>query len=275
VVFTTAGFVETLRQPLLEGCSFHASDHAGGEGVTIINRSMAERYWPEGRALGGTVIMSRAPVRVVGIVENVTWFGLSDEVTNDMYLPLAQSPRVAGSSLTLGVRTAGDTDASLVAVREIVRAIEPELSLRYQRSMETMVADVFMPQRLGAALLSVFGLLALVLSAVGIAGVVAYAISRQARDIGVRVALGATKVSVLTGISRGMVLPVLLGLGVGVLTARSLSRLVEGFMFGVTATDPLTYGLISLSVLAVAVAATLLPARCATRVNPVEVVRAD
>ena len=232
---------------------------------------MAERYWPEGRALGGTVIMSRARVRVVGIVENVTWFGLSDEVTNDMYLPLAQSPRVAGSSLTLGVRTVGDTDASLVTVREIVRAIEPELSLRYQRSMETMVADVFMPQRLGAALLTVFGLLALVLSAVGIA----YAISRQARDIGVRVALGATKVSVLTGISRGMVLPVLLGLGVGVLTARSLSRLVEGFMFGVTATDPLTYGLISLSVLAVAVAATLLPARCATRVNPVEVVRAD
>ena len=99
MVFTTAGFVETLRQPLLEGCSFHASDHAGGEGVTIINRS---------------------PVRVVGIVGNVTWFGLSDEVTNDMYLPLAQSPRVAGSSLTLGVRTAGDTDASLVAVREIV-----------------------------------------------------------------------------------------------------------------------------------------------------------
>ena len=111
MVFTTAGFVETLRQPLLEGCSFHASDHAGGEGVTIINRSMAERYRPEGRALGGTVIMSRAPVRVVGIVGNVTWFGLSDEVTNDMYLPLAQSPRVAGSSLTLGVRTVGDTDA--------------------------------------------------------------------------------------------------------------------------------------------------------------------
>ncbi len=101
---------------------------------------MAERYRPEGRALGGTVIMSRAPVRVVGIVENVTWFGLPDEVTNDMYLPLAQSPRVAGSSLTLGVRTVGDTDASFVAVREIVRAIEPELSLRYQRSMETMVA---------------------------------------------------------------------------------------------------------------------------------------
>ena len=112
MVFTTAGFVETLRQPLLEGCSFHTSDHAGGEGVTIINRSMAERYWPEGRALGGTVIMSRAPVRVVGIVENVTWFGLSDEVTNDMYLPLAQSPRVAGSSLTLGVRTAESTSAS-------------------------------------------------------------------------------------------------------------------------------------------------------------------
>ncbi len=131
-------------------------------------------------------------------------------------------------------------------------------------------------RRLGLdQLLSVFGLLALVLSAVGIAGVVAYAVSRQARDIGVRVALGATKVSVLTGISRGMVLPVLLGLGVGVLMARSLSRLVEGFMFGVTATDPLTYGLISLSVLAVAVAATLLPARRATRVNPVEVLRAD
>jgi putative ABC transport system permease protein len=182
---------------------------------------------------------------------------------------------LAGSSLTLGVRTAGDPDASLVAVREIVRAVEPELSLRYQRSMESMVADVLMPQRLGAALLSVFGLLALVLSAVGIAGVVAYAVSRQTRDIGVRIALGATKVSVLASISRGMVLPVLLGLGVGVVTARGLSRLVEGFMFGVTATDPLTYGLIFLSVLAVAVAATLLPAQRATRVNPVEALRAE
>ena len=275
MVFTTPGFVETLRQPLLAGRVFLASDGAGDEDVTIINRSMAERYWPAGRAVGGAVLMGRAPVRVVGIVENTTWNSLSDDVTNYMYLPLVQSPAVAGSNLALGVRTAGDLDAMLASVSQILRAVEPELSLRYQRSMETMVSDVLMPQRLGATLLSVFGLLSLVLSAVGIAGVVAYAVSRQARDIGVRVALGATKVSVLANISRSMVLPVLVGLGVGVATARGLSRVVEGFMFGVTATDPLTYVLISLSVLGVAVAATLVPARRATRVNPVEVLRAE
>lgn len=147
--------------------------------------------------------------------------------------------------------------------------------MSYQLSMQTLVAEVLMPQRLGAALLSFFGVLALVLSAVGIGGVVAYAVSRQARDIGVRVALGATKVSVLASVSRGMVLPVVFGLAAGVASARGLSRLVESFMFGVTSTDPLTYGLIAMSVLGVSVAATLVPARRSARVNPVEVLRAE
>ena len=147
--------------------------------------------------------------------------------------------------------------------------------MSYQLSMQTLVADALMPQRLGAALLSFFGVLAFVLSAVGIAGVVAYAVSRQARDIGVRVALGATKVSVLASVSRGVVLPVVFGLAAGVASARGLSRLVESFMFGVTSTDPLTYGLIAMSVLGVSVAATLVPARRSARVNPVEVLRAE
>ena len=275
MVFVTPGFVETLRQPLLAGRAFLSSDGAGEEDVTVINRAMAEAYWPAGDALAGTVLMGNSRVRVVGVVENTTWRGLADDATNYMYFPLAQSPRSAGSFLSLAVRSSGDPDATLGSVRELFTEVEPELSIRYQRTMEAMVADVLMPQQLGAAVLSAFALLALILSAVGIAGVVAYAVSRQAREIGVRVALGATRTSVLTTISRSMVLPVLLGLVTGVALARGLSGLVEGFMFGVTAKDPLTYGLISMSVLAVAAAATLLPARRAMRVNPVEVLRAE
>lgn len=276
VVFTTPGFVETLRQPLLAGRSFLSSDQAGAEDVTVINRAMAERYWPVGQAVGGVVYMGDMPVRVVGVAENSTWNGLADDLTNYMYLPLQQTGSIAVSSfLTLGVRTSGDPDAILGSVREILRSLEPELSLSYQRSMETMVADVLMPQRMGAVVLSAFGLLALILSAVGIAGVVAYSVSRQTHDIGVRVALGATRASVLVGVSRSMVAPVLFGLVAGVFTARGLSRLVEGFMFGVTATDPLIYCLISMSVLGIAAVATIVPARRAGRVNPIDVLRAE
>jgi ABC-type antimicrobial peptide transport system permease subunit len=128
---------------------------------------------------------------------------------------------------------------------------------------------------MGALLLSAFGLLALVLSVVGIAGVVSYAVTQQRREIAVRVALGATKGSIRGGLLASMALPVALGVGAGLLAARSLSKLVEGLLFGVRATDPVTYMAITLGIVAVSVVATLVPARAATGVEPAEALSAE
>jgi predicted permease len=276
LVFTTPGYPAALRLPVLAGRDFDSSDGPGGEQVAIVSRSMAERYWPGGAAVGGTVLVGGDAVRVVGVVENTTWNGLADEVTNYMYVPLAQTPSTAASAfLTVAARADAASDAALGTIRGTLADLDRDVSIAYQSTMEDMVADVLMPQRMGALLLSAFGLLALVLSVVGIAGVVSYAVTQQRREIAVRVALGATKGSIRGGLLASMALPVALGVGAGLLAARSLSKLVEGLLFSVRATDPVTYTVITLGIVAVSVVATLVPARAATGVEPAEALSAE
>lgn len=275
VVFATPGHAEAIGLPVLEGRDLDDGDGTSGERGVVVSRSMAERYWRFGSALGGTVRWGAA-LRVVGVVEDATWNRLGEEPTNYMYVPLGLIPSIASDAfLTLAARTDDDADALLGSVRTLVNELDPEVTISEQATMSELVAEVLMPQRLGALLLTAFGVLALVLSAVGIAGVVAFAVNRRRREIGLRVALGASRSTVLAGLARTMSAPVVLGLVAGVAVALSLSGVAEAFLFGVRPTDPVTYLAIVLGVGAVAAVAALLPARSALGVEPSEVLRSE
>jgi putative ABC transport system permease protein len=276
-VFATPGYLEALGLPVLAGRPIVEADGAASENVVVVNRGMAERYWPDDSAVGGLLRISDQTVRVVGVVENATWNGLAEEVTNYVYAPLAQSPeRASAGFMTIVARVSGeDAAAVLPFVRAQAGTLERDLSFEYQSTMESMVSEILMPQRMGAILLSAFGLLALALSAVGIAGVVSYTVSRQRRDIGVRVALGATRIGLLASVMAEMAVPITGGLLLGIIAAVGLSPTLEGFLFRVSPTDPAAYVTIALAVGTVSLVATWLPARSAARVDPVEVLRAD
>jgi len=279
-LFVSPAYMETLGIPLLAGREFEESDAAGGQMVAIVNQSMAGKYWPEGRALGGTLLMRardgrQVGVQVVGIAGDVQWSGLRDEATNFVFFPHAQFAGEWAGTLTLVARTRGEASDALPAVVEALREIDPNLSAQNLTTMEALVGDLLMPQRMGAVLLSGFGLLAALLAALGIAGVVSYGVREQRRAIGVRLALGATGAQVVRGVARWMAAPIGVGLAVGIGVAAWLDDAVERFLYGVVPGDPLTYVTIGLLLTAVAAAATLLPAREATRVDPLQALRSD
>ena len=276
VVFVTSGYFESLGLPLVQGRAISASDDEGSPAVMVVSQSMANAYWPDGGAVGGTVLIGSDGVEVIGVADDVTWNTLADDVTNYVFVPLAQwNSRAASSFLTLSVRTAGDARSLLPLIRSEVGALERDLPITTLLTMEDQVARVLTTQRMGAVLLSAFGVLALILAGVGIAGVVAYTVSRQRRDIGVRIALGAANTDIFSMVVKGMAGPILVGLAGGLLLALSLARTVEGFLFQVSAMDPITFLAITVGLVAVAALATLIPARQATRVDPVTVLKAE
>ncbi|GMR12613.1 MAG: ABC transporter permease [Gemmatimonadota bacterium] len=276
VVFVTPGYFESLGLPLNEGRVISASDDEGSPNVMVVSQTMASAYWPDGLAVGGTVRTGGEVVEVIGVVDDVTWNTLADDPTDYVFVPLAQwSSRAASSFLTLSVRTTGDARSLLPLIRSEVGALERDLPITTLQTMEDQVARVLTTQRMGAVLLSAFGVLALILAGVGIAGVVAYSVSRQRRDIGVRIALGAADTDIFSMVVKGMGGPILIGLGGGLGLALSLARTMEGFLFQVSATDPLTFLAISAGLATVAVLATIIPARQATRVDPLTVLKAE
>jgi hypothetical protein len=278
-VFVSPSYVETLGIPLLAGREFAESDAEGAQPVAIVNRSMAEKYWPEGRAVGGTLRVTaggaRLAVQVVGIAEDVQWSGLRDEPTNFVFFPHAQFAEAVTGAITLAVRTGRDAVDYLPGLSEAMRDLDPDLSPQLLTTMEGLVGDLLMPQRLGAVLLSGFGLLAVLLASLGIAGVVSYGVREQRRAIGVRLALGAPRGQVLRLVARGMAVPVAAGLAAGVFVASLLDDAVERFLYGVVPGDPVTYAAIATGLALVALLATLLPAREATRVDPLRVLRSE
>jgi len=283
VVYVTPEYFETLGIPMVAGRELSEADIVGATEVVVVNREMAERYWPPNEAVGGVVRYRNAlpggapldsPMQVVGVAEDVHWDELVEEPTNYIFVPVAQSPDMAGR-LTLAARTDGDPGRLLEAIRAQVSAMEPRLSLDLATTMDGALGDLLMPQRMGALLLSAFALLALLLAAVGIAGVVSYTVGQQRRAIGIRMALGARRNQVVGLVLRGMATPLSIGLVSGLTAAIVLDGALERFLYGVAPGDVPTYAGIAAGLVVVALAATLLPARAATRIDPVEVLNAE
>jgi len=273
-VLVTPGTFDALGMRVVEGRDIGETD-ATGAPVAVINRYTAERYWAGRSPIGSMFRLSGTPVEVVGVVENPIWQAIGEDPTPFVFLHQRQLPDLSESFYTLVVRTTGDAEALLPAIRERFQVLDPGLALTTLETMDDLIGAALMPQRMGTTLLSLLGGLALVLAAIGVYGVVNYTVSRQARDIGIRIAIGASGRRILGSVVGDMLVPIGAGLVAGAIAAWLLADLVEAFMYGVSAGDPLTFLAIGALLLAVAIGATLVPARSASRVDPVKVLKTE
>jgi predicted permease len=270
-------YFNAIGIPLLRGRAFTEQDASGAEAVAIVNETLARRIWPNEDAVGKRIAFfapqGLEPWRViVGVVGDVKHRGLNLETRPEIYVPHAQAPTGA---MTLVLRTAGDPLALVPALRGAVRAIDADQPLFNLRRLEELRAASIAPQRLQMSLLGLFAAVALALAALGIYGVLAYAVSQRMREIGIRMALGAQARDVSRLVVKQGVRLALLGVALGVLAAFALTRLLEKLLFGVSATDPLTFGAITLLLIGVALVACWIPARRATKVGPLIALRCD
>jgi putative ABC transport system permease protein len=209
---------------------------------------------------------------VVGVVGDVAQEGVTAKPYAQLYRPIAQNP---GRGLTVAIRTAGDPLAIAAQARQALRAVDPELPLSDLRTMEDRIGENLAQPRVSMLLLAGFAGIALTLAAIGIYGVIAYAVAQRTREIGIRMALGATSADVRHLVVRQGMTPVLIGVVVGVAAALLLTRLMSSLLFGVSATDPATFAGVALFLAGIALAASWLPARRATRVQPVIALRQE
>ncbi len=267
----TPGAIGALRVRLLEGRDFAATDTADSPAVSLISETMAKRFWPGESAVGKRLTISFYPgvVReIVGVVADVKLRGLAKtEPIAALYVPHTQRPY---DFMSLVVRTAQDPASVASAVSAAVKAIDPELPIMDIGTMQEYLGRSLSHPRFNMLLLGVFAALALVLSALGIYSVLAYAVRRRTREIGIRMALGANRQDVLKLIVFQGMRPALLGLVVGLAGALALGRVLSSMVFGVRATDPVTFAAVAALLGLVALAACAVPAWRASRVHPTE-----
>jgi predicted permease len=272
----THGYHQTLGTALVRGRLFNDDDVSGGEAAMILSDTAARAYFAGADPLGrmvGVVGGGGIERRVVGIVADARQSSLEVSPYPEVYLPMAQRPSRAGYIV---LRTSGDPqDAAVSSLRAIVSEVLPQEPLRQIARLDDLVAAQTAERRLNMLMFSLFGLLGLVISAVGIFGVIAYLVSQQTRDIGIRMALGATRSRVVTGVFRYVGWLVAAGLMVGGFAAWSLANLAGGFLFGLDPRDPRAYAVAMITLVVAALAATVLPARRAASVDPIEALRSE
>jgi predicted permease len=255
---------ETLELPIVRGRAIAESDRAGAPGAAVVNESFARRFWPNGDALGKR-ITSGSEYTIVGIARDGKYLSLADGERPYMYFPALQSP----ANVQLVIRSSGEPRALIAAVRREISAAAPTWQALNPRTMDDQIATSLLPQRIAAGVLWLFGLVALLLAAVGLYGVIAYSVTTRTREIGVRIALGAQRGDVVRSVVRESLTLVTIGMLVGVPAAWATTRLISGFLLGVTSSDPVAYAVAILVLAGVTLAASWLPARRASRVDPI------
>ena len=267
------GYLRTLRIPLLRGRDFSDRDNGSGPGVVLINEAMARRFWSHGDPLGQQISTDgKQWFEIIGVVGNIHQLGQAKEVNPEIYLSYLQEP-VDWPYRSLIIRAAGDPMKLAKEVEQAVWSVNREMPVSNIRPMEQVLADSVAHPRVFALLLGLFAGLAIVLAAVGIYAVVAYSVAQRTHELGVRMALGAKRSDVFRlVVGQGMRLT-LMGLGIGLGGALALTRFLRAFLFGVGPTDPATFGLVALSLGTVALFACYIPARRATKVDPMEALR--
>ena len=270
-------YFATLGMRLVDGRVVGAADRAGEVPVAVINAAMARRFWPDERAIGHQFNFAGPDGRfftVVGVVGDAKYTSVGERDALYVYLPLHQHlGAAAGDAMTIQLRTAGAPAAMAGTLRALVREIDPAVPVYDVATLNERVAGVLMPQRMGRALLAVLAGLALLLSAVGIYGVVSYAVAQRTREFGLRLALGARPADVIGLIGRQLLWPIGGGLFLGATIALVGGRALTAFLFGVTPTDAATFLWTTVLLACVACLAALVPAVRAVRMDPMHALR--
>jgi len=273
----SVGYFETMKIPLIRGRFFTEQDTKESQRVVIVDENMARTYWPNADPLGKRLKYggadSTAPwMTVVGVVGNVKQYALETDSRVALYTPHLQS---GAGSLSIAVRTTADPLGLAAAVTREARALDPNLPLYDIKTMEQWLSESLARRRFAMLMLGLFAVIALLLASVGIYGVISYTVAQRTREIGIRVALGAQTRDVLHLIVRHGMSLTGIGVGLGLVTAIAATRLMVSLLFGISAADPLTYVVIALLLALVAFAACWIPARRATKVDPMIALRCE
>ena len=276
-------YFRALQIPLRQGRTFTEADTATSTGVVVLDETLARNYFPQQDAVGKRIRLGdeRNPwLEVVGVVADIKSSGLQAATLPGIYIPYQQRQAtlvesLVGRRMTLFVRTVGDPLLSVAALRQVIQAVEPNQAIADVQPLEQVLAESVAPQRFRTVLLSLFALVAALLAAAGIYGVMSYSVAQRTREIGIRVALGADARAIVRLIVQQGLRLTLVGLALGLLGAWALTRWMAGLLYGVSATDPLTFGLIALLLAGVALLACWIPARRATKVDPMVALRCE
>lgn len=288
--FVSPHYFAVFKIPLLRGRLLNERDMNNSAKVVVINQAMAKKYWPKEDPMGQVIIIGKGlgpqfnddPRQIVGIVGDVRETGLaSKDPVGVMYIPQSQVPepltQLANSVLPLSwcIRSQMDPNSLRTAIQKEFQAVDGQISLSKIRTMDQVIAEGVSRQGFNMLLLSIFAGIALVLAAIGIYGLMSYSVEQQTQELGIRMALGAGKQDVLKLIIKQGMTPACIGVAAGVAVAFGITRLLASLLYGVKASDPLTFVMVALALTAVALFATYIPARRAVRVDPVVALREE
>jgi putative ABC transport system permease protein len=275
----TVGYFEAMKIPILRGRAFTTADLVGG-GVAVINESMAKRFYantdPIGRRVRPSGPDTAAWFTIVGVAKDVKQGGLDQKVGTEVYFNMEQGPRINGfapGALNVVMRSTRQLEALMPSIQSVVRSMDAGLPIVQPRQMESVFADSVSRQRFLSQLLGIFAGVALLLAAIGTYGVLSYLVTERQREIGIRVALGASTGGIVRLVLRQGLSISILGIVVGVGGALGLSRVTQSLLFGVSPTDPGTYVAVGAVILLVALLACLVPAQRAMRVDQLVAIR--
>jgi len=275
-------YLEAMGEQVLRGRTISETDRSDTQLVALVNEEMVRRYWAGRDPIGGRLRIGmradRPWVTIIGVVKDVRHNGVAGVVKEKFYVPHAQWHKSVGNpirAMTVVVKTAAAPSTLTASVRGAIRQLDPNLPVADVRPMTEVVGAALSTPRFTSALLSMFAILALTLSAVGIYGVLSYVVSRRTREIGIRVAIGADRGRVLRMVLASGLGLAMIGVVTGLLAALALTRLLSGLLHGVTPEDPATFVAVAGALVAVALAASLAPAWRATRVDPVVALKSE
>jgi predicted permease len=274
--YIAPGYFKTLDVPILNGRDFRTTDGDGAPKVAMINEKFARKYFADGNAIGRHIGMGGDPgtktdIEIVGIVRDSKYESMRDEMPLEVFVPYTQVGFVNGMSAY--IRTARDPEQVFSIIRRTVNGLDSNLPVYRMKTLEKQLENSLVTERLVASLSSAFGLLATLLAAIGLYGVMAYTVARRTREIGIRMALGAAGGDVVWLVMKEVLVLVAVGIGIGLPVAYGLTRLVKTQLYGIEPNDPLSIALATLGIACVALMAGYVPARRATRVDPIRALR--
>ncbi|MGH7690730.1 MAG: FtsX-like permease family protein, partial [Gemmatimonadaceae bacterium] len=262
------------------GRTFTAAEHQSAAHVVMINESLAHKYWPHGSPVGACVHVGDAKsepcVTIVGVVANSPLFQVTQQPADQLFVPIeshdaSHSPAIE----VMEIRTTGDPAALIPAIRHAIKTVDPASPFPVIQPLTDIIDPQYRPWQLGTDMFGAFGLLALLLAAVGLYGVLAYAVVQRTRELGIRAALGAQRATLVRMVVKSGLTTAVVGAVIGVVAALGAGRFIASLLYQVSARDPLSLALAAVSLVIVAGIASCLPARRAARVDPMEALRAE